>query len=75
MIQKTVLVENGHIHENTFGSYRDAYLWNIAWCIEHFDRKRIGGEGRNWFGIVRPSGVQQVKDLGWEIKPAKVILL
>ena len=61
------------IFSSTFGRYRHSYLWNLAWCRERFDLKTIGPEGRNFFGVVNETGINQLKELGYKIEPAHVI--
>lgn len=60
------------IFSRTFGTKTHQYLWNMAWAHEHYDMKSIGPEGRNWFGIVNETGIQQLKNLGYKIQPAYV---
>lgn len=78
MLKYTVLVQerNGEvwIFPSTFGHYTDEYLWNKAWCREHFDLKTIGPEGRNWIGTVNSVGIKQLRDLGYSIDPARVVI-
>ena len=80
MIQKTVLVlrERGRdqIAESTFGTYRDQYLWNLAWCHEfyHTSPARVPKNTRTWFGTVTPDGIARLKALGWRIEPAHIVL-
>lgn len=63
------------VFTSTFGRKTADYLWNIAWCREHFDLKTIGPEGRNWLGTVTATGIKQLKDLGYRIEPARVEVL
>jgi hypothetical protein len=74
----TVLVQDKDgaewVFPSTFGHYNERFLWNKAWCLEHYDRKTIGSEGRSWFGIVNEIGIKQLKDLGYSIQPARVVV-
>jgi hypothetical protein len=61
------------VFPGTFGRYRDQFLWNKAWVREHYDLKNIGPEGRTWYGVVNQVGIDQLKALGYSIRPARVI--
>lgn len=74
MAQRTVLTYKGHIFEETFGRYRDRFLWNHAFYCEYYHWKtgHMSKSDRTWYGDVAKEGVEKLKALGWGIEPAYV---
>ncbi len=70
-----VLTLNGQIVPmSSYNRWGDKWLWNLAWCHERYEWKRLGPEGRSWLGTVNDKGIQQLKDLGWNVEPAHIVL-